>query len=424
MIKLFASRSKRRNRTIAVLEANAVPEGSRLVRVKLTPDAPIDVLVYWVIVGITLVFAFDSLDTINNSPVIRQWIINSINWGALYAPWLERPWTPWTSEWFHGSWEHLFGNMTGLLIAAWLLTRAFSPTMWRVFFFLAGPLAGIAYVATNAVPAADFTKWMGPLAAITSQPNTPLAGASGGVFAMMGGALAACTRFRLARSPNWLQFSLLQLAMLPVVQFLFVDAGNEGIAGLAHETGLLFGFLIGLIPPAKGPISLLTSKPDSVGVVSVSVDDVNQQTTECVLYLTPESDPTQDFLIRKQDYLGFHVKPVLKLIEGTRPTVGANAFAVPINVRLVRLSDAIYKQILKRILPTSLLIVTLVSGVSQLLFGRYSSHVYPSVFIASFVYGVIVTWENVVRLRKRLDWNTSPEIEPPKPIEISGRWES
>lgn len=424
MIKLFASRSKHRNRTIAVRATSVVPADSRLLSVKLRPDTPIDVLIYWVIAGITVVFAFDSLDTINNSPVIRQWIINSINWGALYTPWLARPWTPWTSEWFHGSWEHLFGNMTGLFLAAWLLTRAFSPTMWRVFFFLAGPLAGIAFIATSTAPAADFTKWTGPIAAITAQPNTPLAGASGGVFAMMGGALAACLRFRLARSPNWLQFSLLQLAMLPVVQFLFVDAGNEGIAGLAHEVGLLFGFLIGLLPPAKGPIELLTSKPASVGVVSVNIDDVNQQTTECVLFLTPEFDELQDFVIRKQDYLGFHAKPVLRLIAGTRPTMVAKAFPVPISVHLVRFTDAICKQILKRTLPTSLLIVTIVSGVSQLLFARYSSPVYPSIFIASFVYGVIVTWENLSRLKARLDWNSSPRPESQKSVDVSGRWES
>ncbi|WP_420769467.1 rhomboid family intramembrane serine protease, partial [Klebsiella pneumoniae] len=82
-----------------------------------------------------------------------------------------RPWTPWTSEWYHGGWEHLFGNMTGLFMCAWLLTRAYLPTFWRWLFFLAGPLAGIAFVSMNTSPAADFARWTGPLASITSQPN-------------------------------------------------------------------------------------------------------------------------------------------------------------------------------------------------------------------------------------------------------------
>ena len=68
---------------------------------------------------------------------------------------------------------------------------------------------------------------------------------------MIGATLAAALRYRIAGVKSWMQVSLTFLLALPILQFIFVDWGNSGIAGLAHQLALVFGFLLAPISASK-----------------------------------------------------------------------------------------------------------------------------------------------------------------------------
>ena len=409
---------KHKYRTLEIAPLGTISSDSRVITVDLKPDATLDPLVNWCLGSITAVFLFLSLDSVTNSQTVRNWIIDSMNWGTLYLPFFpNRFWAPVTSMWFHGSWEHLFGNMVGFYVAALWLSRVYDSKAWRYFFFLGGPLAGIIFVYLNHCPPADFAHWHGSLAAITGEPNTPLAGASGGIFAMIGATLAAALRYRIVGIKSWMQVSVPFLLALPLLQFLFVDWGNSGIAGLAHELALVFGFILGLFPRLKGAVTIITSCPEAIGVDSVTVDDRYKQTVGACYYVLPLFDDEKDFLLKKQDFIGYKSIPAYKLLGGKRPVEGAIGYVVPLHVVASKLPDEVYKNILlktRRAWVTAAIYIVLISAVSQWLFAKYSAPNYPSIFLANILFGVIMMIESFLGLKIFLQW------QPPQQAVVDG----
>jgi membrane associated rhomboid family serine protease len=427
-VDLTKLRSKRpRYRTLEIAPKGTISSDSRIVSISLKPDEKLDPLVYWVIGTACALFLFDSLDLFTSSTTIRKLIIDSINWGTLYQNFFpERFWTPVTSMWYHSTWEHLLGNMIAFYISALWLSRVFDAKVWRFFFFIGGPLAGVAFVFANTCLPADFAHWHGPLAAITGQANTPLAGASGGCFAMIGATLAAAVRYRIAGVKSWMQVSLTFLLALPVLQFIFVDWGNSGIAGLAHQLALVFGFLLGLLPRLRGTVSILTSAPSTIVIESVTVDDRNRLVVGAVCAVTSDFDDEGDFLVKRQDYIGYNnTKPSYKLIGGNRPPDRAPAVAVALNLKLCRVSSEAYKAILKRTSRAWIIFVIYIVGgaaLCQLVFAKYSAANYPSIFVANLLFGLLIIAEFMLTLRSTLKWD-APSLAP-LPTEMSiGSWQ-
>jgi len=416
-----------RYRTLEIAPKGTISSDSRILSISLKPDAKLDPLVYWVIGTTCALFLFDSLDLFTSSTTIRQLIIASINWGTLYQNFFpERFWTPVTSMWYHSTWEHLLGNMLALYISALWLSRVFDAKAWRLFFFIGGPLAGVAFVFTNTCLPADFAHWHGPLAAITGQANTPLAGASGGCFAMIGATLAAAVRYRIAGVKSWMQVSILFLLALPVLQFIFVDWGNAGIAGLAHQLALVFGFLLGLVPRLKSTVSILTSAPSAIVIDSVTVDDRNRLVVGTICAVTSDFDDQSDFLIKRQDYIGYNnSKPDYTLLGGNRPPDRASAVGVPLNLKLCRISSKAYRANLKRTSRAWIIFVIYIVGgaaVCQLVFAKYSAPNYPSIFVANLLFGLLIIAEFMITLRSTLRWEVPSKT--PVPIEMPiGSWQ-
>jgi hypothetical protein len=247
---------------------------------------------------------------------------------------------------------------------------------------------------------------------------------------MMGAALAAAVRYRIARVQSWMQIGLLPLILLPLMQFICVDLGNAGIAGLAHQLALAIGFVLGLLPRLNGPVTVITSRPEAIDVDSVTVDDLNKQVVGVVYRVSPQFDDDKDFLVKKQDYLGHNTVPTYKLLGGKRPVAEAEGQIVPLNVMPVKLADEVYKKVLRAVVPMSIVIVLALSALSQALMSKYSSPLYPSIFVGTLVLGALILGATIYSARTILAWQRPDDakgiaqLRSKKIGMIPGLWES
>jgi membrane associated rhomboid family serine protease len=152
-----------------------------------------------------------------------------------------------TSQFLHGGWLHLLGNLLFLWIFGNNIEDRLGRIRFLVFYLLGGLVAGLAQVAID------------PDSAI------PTIGASGAIAATLGAYLVLFPRARIT-SLVFLGFfyQLIDVPAVIVLVFWFVLQLVDGIASLgvtdssggvaffAHIGGFVFGALLGLVMRAVG----------------------------------------------------------------------------------------------------------------------------------------------------------------------------
>jgi membrane associated rhomboid family serine protease len=152
-----------------------------------------------------------------------------------------------TSQFLHGGWLHLLGNMLYLWIFGNNVEDRLGRLRFLVFYLVGGVVAGLAQVA------------------IAPGSPIPTIGASGAIAATLGAYLVLFPRARIT-SLVFLGFfyQLIDVPAIIVLVFWFVlqlvdgiaslgvtDAGG-GVAFFAHIGGFVFGVVVGLIARAAG----------------------------------------------------------------------------------------------------------------------------------------------------------------------------
>ncbi len=314
----------------------------RRVRLQLAPEKNgMDPLLGWVLASICIVFFVTRLDALTNDASVRTFIISLLNWGSCCRPIFPNHfWTPITCMWFHSSFFHLASNLSSIALFALWLNRAFGPKWWRLFFFLGGALAAVGHVYLVPIPPADFAHWHGrTLVSLFSEPDTPLAGASGGAFAMYGAAIAASLRYWLARKTgvkNKVGYGFLELLAYALLQFVFFDSANPGVAGAAHQMGLVAGFLMGLLPPISGAVFLLCSRIENLSIASVEIN-LNNEPLWAEVLLKPGFDQSKDFIVKVHEQIGLWKKTTMWKKVGGHIPAGARLTPIPIKLQEVQL---------------------------------------------------------------------------------------
>ncbi len=139
------------------------------------------------------------------------------------SPQLFQVWRLFTSLFLHASASHLFFNMLGLYFFGKVLEEEVDPKKFLLIYFLSGIVGNLVYGFTSA---------------------TPVVGASGCVFGLMGFAM-------LMKPKKMINFYMFPLplgviaVLYAVVETLLVYFGEfaSGVAHIAHVAGLIVGVL-------------------------------------------------------------------------------------------------------------------------------------------------------------------------------------
>jgi membrane associated rhomboid family serine protease/Zn-finger nucleic acid-binding protein len=150
-----------------------------------------------------------------------------------------------STSFLHGSWLHLLGNMYFLKVFGDNVEDRLG-RLWFPLFYVGADLVGsIIYVLT------------------TTDPSTPVVGASGAISGLLGGYLVFFPDARISVAPQLLtlfrQIHVRALFYLPfwlVLQFLYSAVSGGGVAWWAHIGGFAGGFALAglalrLIPDAR-----------------------------------------------------------------------------------------------------------------------------------------------------------------------------
>lgn len=154
------------------------------------------------------------------------------------------PWQLFSSQFLHGNWIHLFGNLVFLWLLGLTLEGALKPPSLVLLYLTGGALAGLVH------------------SELTANPWLPLVGASGGVAALMGASLAlyswrsiSASPTRARPGPGILMIFLLWIGKEVASRGLFI----EPLAWQASVTGLLAG--AGLLAILAGLQALRPARP-------------------------------------------------------------------------------------------------------------------------------------------------------------------
>lgn len=150
---------------------------------------------------------------------------------AFSSPYFFQIWRLFTSLFMHASASHLFFNMLGLYFFGKVLEDEIKPKDFVLIYFLSGIVGSIVYGLTSA---------------------TPVVGASGCVFGLMGFAM-------LMKPKKMINFYVFPLPlgviaiMYAVVETLLVYFGEmaSGVAHIAHVAGLIVGVVFAFIGAPK-----------------------------------------------------------------------------------------------------------------------------------------------------------------------------
>jgi membrane associated rhomboid family serine protease len=152
-----------------------------------------------------------------------------------------------TSQFLHGGWLHLLGNMLFLWIFGNNVEDRLGRIRFLVFYLVGGTVAGLTQVAIN------------------PESTIPTIGASGAIAATLGAYLVLFPRARIT-SLVFLGFfyQLIDVPAVVVLVFWFllqlidgiaslgVTDASGGVAFFAHIGGFVFGALVGLVIRAAG----------------------------------------------------------------------------------------------------------------------------------------------------------------------------
>lgn len=155
--------------------------------------------------------------------------VHMLDWGAAYTPCIVEEgetYRIFTSMFLHFGIEHLINNMLVLFVLGSRLERVIGSLRFAVIYFLGG-------IAGNVVSL---------LYDLRQGEAAVSAGASGAVFAVMGGMILVvlCNRGRLE------DLSMRQILILAVFS-LYFGFTSSGVDNAAHLGGFLAGFILAVI---------------------------------------------------------------------------------------------------------------------------------------------------------------------------------
>ena len=138
-----------------------------------------------------------------------------------------------TYAFIHAGWMHLLGNLLALYIFGNNVNDRLGHVGYLAFYLAGTIFAGVGYVAADS-------------------SGLPVIGASGAVMGIMGAYLALYPRSNITVLSLLIFFGTFEVpSMYLIVAFFVLDlignlAGSVAVAHVAHITGLLFGFSIGM----------------------------------------------------------------------------------------------------------------------------------------------------------------------------------
>lgn len=137
-----------------------------------------------------------------------------------------------TFQFLHASGSHLFWNMLGLFFFGPIVESHFGPRRYLAFYLSCGLAGAACYLL------------LGTMGILYTSPQTPLVGASAGIF----GVLIAAARF----APDmevWLYFFPMKLRLLALIYlasaaWMVISSGPNAGGEAAHLGGGLWGLLL------------------------------------------------------------------------------------------------------------------------------------------------------------------------------------
>ena len=153
---------------------------------------------------------------------------NMLRWGAAYAPLIQQgeDYRLFTSMFLHFGFEHLFSNMLLLFFIGDYMERYLGKLMYLLLYTAGGIYAG----------------WFSFRHELAAGEEAVSAGASGAIFAVVGGLLILVIVHR-----GRLEDLTLKRMLLMAAFSLWVGFRQEGVDGYAHLGGFLAGVVITLL---------------------------------------------------------------------------------------------------------------------------------------------------------------------------------
>lgn len=161
---------------------------------------------------------------------------NLVKWGAIYTPYVASGeyWRLFTAMFLHAGIQHLLNNMLLLVVLGTTLEPMLGHVKYLILYLLGGLSGNI------------LSCWF----YLRSGENVVSVGASGAVFAVMGGLIWVIIRNK-GRVQN---LSLMQM-MIMLAMSLYFGFVAANVANTAHLGGLAAGFLLGVILYRKPKIN-------------------------------------------------------------------------------------------------------------------------------------------------------------------------
>jgi membrane associated rhomboid family serine protease len=174
---------------------------------------------------------------------------------VLSAPLQENPWTVVTSVYAHANTGHLLSNAVALVLFGYAVATATTRLRFHLFFLVTGMISGVAEILLSGflADAPVVSDALGFLPVVDATATGGVLGASGAVFALLGYLLASNRLVAglgaVADVPRWVTYFLFVVLAIAVT----VATASQGVALIAHFTGLLLGLLAGWVNLLRPP---------------------------------------------------------------------------------------------------------------------------------------------------------------------------
>jgi len=168
---------------------------------------------------------------------------------VLSRPLQENPWTVVTSVYAHANTGHLLSNAVALVLFGYAVAAATTRLRFHLFFIGTGMISGVAEILLSEflADAPLVSDTLGLVPVVDATATGGVLGASGAVFALLGYLLASnrlvAGLSAVADVPRWVSYVLFILLATVVT----VATASQGVALIAHFTGLLLGLLAGWV---------------------------------------------------------------------------------------------------------------------------------------------------------------------------------
>ncbi|ERH10951.1 MAG: rhomboid family protein [halophilic archaeon J07HX64] len=165
------------------------------------------------------------------------------------------PWTVVTSVYAHANPGHLLSNAVALVLFGYAVATATTRTRFHLFFLSTGVLAGVSQIVLSDVLAETpvLNDIVGAAPLIDATATGGVLGASGAVFALLGYLLASNRLVAgldaVADVPSWVAYFVFVILAIAVT----AATASQGVALIAHFTGLLLGLLAGWVNLLRTP---------------------------------------------------------------------------------------------------------------------------------------------------------------------------